>query len=199
MKIYKTISTVLHPIAVPTVVVTLYFLTIPMNFRMEQKWAVLSLIFVVTYIIPLLLMIVLKQLNMISTFKTKTIEQRKFPIAFMAILFYLLANTINSVVALTDLGLFFYAITVSLGITYFLFFIKVKLSIHLIALGAAVGFFLTLTHQYSQSYLLVIIVLLLISGIVANARLSMKAHVASEIYYGFFLGLISPIFLYYLL
>ena len=199
MKIHKTISSLLHPIAVPTVAVSMYFISVPIQFRSDQKWAVLSLIFVATYIVPLLLMIVLKQLNMIRTFKTKTIEQRKFPIAFMAILFYLLANTITSVSALTDLGLFFYAITLSLVITYVLFFFKIKLSIHLIALGAFIGFFLTLSQLYSQSYLLVTMVMFLVSGIVANARLSLKAHTVQEIYYGFFLGLIAPLILYHIL
>jgi hypothetical protein len=199
VKIYKTISSVLHPIAVPTVVVTLYFITVPINFRTDQKWALLSLVFVATYIVPLLLMIVLKQLNMISTFKTKTIEQRKFPIAFMAILFYLLANTITSVSALYDLGLFFYAITATLGVTYVLFFFKIKLSIHLISLGVSIGYFLTLSQLYNQSYLLLTMVFFLISGIVANARLHLKAHNVSEIYLGFFLGLLTPLAVYLIL
>ena len=55
MNIHKVISTIIHPIVVPTIGVTLYFLMVPVNFTTNQKFAVLSLIFVVTYLIPLLL------------------------------------------------------------------------------------------------------------------------------------------------
>ncbi len=199
MKIHKVISTIIHPIVVPTIGVTLYFLMVPVNFTTNQKFAVLSLIFVVTYLIPLLLMIVLKQLRMIRSFKTETIKERKFPIAFMSILFYLLGNTIRNLSAIEDLSLLFYASALALAITYFLFFLNTKLSIHLLSLGLCAGFFMLLSLEYSQSFLLLVIVILLFSGITGNARLVLKKHLQLEVYLGFLIGLVSPIMLYFFL
>lgn len=197
MNIHKVISTIIHPIVVPTIGVTLYFLMVPVNFTTNQKFAVLSLIFVVTYLIPLLLMIVLKQLRMIRSFKTETIKERKFPIAFMSILFYLLGNTIRNLSAIDDLSLLFYASALALAITYFLFFLNTKLSIHLLSLGLCAGFFMLLSLEYSQSFLLLVIVILLFSGITGNARLVLKKHLQREVYLGFLIGLVSPIMLYF--
>lgn len=199
MNIHKVISTIIHPIVVPTIGVTLYFLMVPVNFTTNQKFAVLSLIFVVTYLIPLLLMIVLKQLRMIRSFKTETIKERKFPIAFMSILFYLLGNTIRNLSAIEDLSLLFYASALALAITYFLFFLNTKLSIHLLSLGLCAGFFMLLSLEYSQSFLLLVIVILLFSGITGNARLVLKKHLQLEVYLGFLIGLVSPIMLYFFL
>lgn len=196
MNIHKLISTIVHPIVVPTVGVSLYFLTTTINFTTNQKLAVLSLIFVVTYVIPLLLMIVLKQLKMINSYKTETIKERKFPIAFMSILFYLLGNTIRNLSAIEDLSLLFYASSIALAITYFLFYKKIKLSIHLMSLGLFIGFFLVLSQEYSQSFLLLIIVAFLISGVLANARLVLKKHKQREVYVGFLLGLLCPVAIY---
>ena len=61
MQIHKVISTILHPIVVPTIGVMLYFLLIPNNLRSNHKLTILGLIFVVTYLIPLVILIILKK------------------------------------------------------------------------------------------------------------------------------------------
>ncbi len=95
MKFHKFISTILHPIVVPTIGVMLYFLIIPNTFESNQKLAILSLIFVVTYLIPLLILVLLKKLGFINSYQTETIKERKLPIALMIIVFYLLGNTLE--------------------------------------------------------------------------------------------------------
>lgn len=199
MNIHKIISTIIHPIVLPTIGVLLYFFTVPINFTTQQKFAVLSLIFVVTYVIPLLLMIVLKQLKMINSFKTESIKERKFPIAFMSILFYLLGNTIKNLSAIEDLSILFYATSIGLAITYILFFRGIKLSVHMMSLGLSTGFFMILSQEYSQSFLILIIIFVLVSGIVGNARLVLKKHLQREVYLGFSTGLLAPILFYFLL
>jgi len=39
--------------------------------------------------------------------------------------------------------------------------------------------------------------LFLLSGLIASARLHLKAHTEKEVYIGFFIGFISPIVLFY--
>ena len=55
-RFYKTISAVLHPIMVPTIGVLLYLLIIPNSYTSRQKTALLALIFVTTYLVPLLIL-----------------------------------------------------------------------------------------------------------------------------------------------
>ena len=197
MRFYKFISTILHPIVIPTIGVMLYFLLIPSNFLSSQKFAVLSSVFIFTYLVPLFILILFKRLKIIKNYKTESIGERKLPIALMVIVFYLLGNSMYKTGNLIDLGLLFNATSVGLLFIYFLLFFKIKASIHLLSLGIPAGFFMVLSNNYSQSYLLVIIIIFVLAGFLGSARLHLKAHNNNEIYTGFFLGIFIPILLNY--
>lgn len=199
MQFHKIISTILHPIVIPTIGVMLYFLLISNNFMGDQKFMVLSVVFIFTYLVPLLILILFKKLRIIKNYQTESIGERKLPVALMVALFYILGNTMDKAPNLRDLGLLFYATGIGLLIIYILFFFKVKASIHLLSLGLTAGFFMVLSSIYSQSFLIVIMVIFLLSGILASARLHLKMHTTKEIYIGFFLGVFTPIILNYFL
>ncbi|WP_181858132.1 hypothetical protein [Polaribacter sp. WD7] len=199
MKFHKFISIILHPIVIPTVGVFIYFLFVRKMFSSQQRLAIIGLTFVTTYIIPLLILILFKKLKVITSYHAESIKERKIPITMMIILFYLLGNTLFSTPNFRDFGLLFYATSLGLTIIYILFFFRLKVSIHLLSLGVSLGFFLMIDSLYSISFLPVIVILILLSGIVASARLHLKAHTSKEVYLGFFLGLISPIIIYFFL
>ncbi|MHB0754739.1 hypothetical protein [Polaribacter sp. M15] len=198
MRFHKSISTILHPIVFPTIGVMLYFLLTTNNYLSNQKFAILSVVFIFTYLVPLLILILFKKLGIIKSYKTESIKERKLPVALMIVLFYLIGNTMNSATNLRDLGLLFYATSIGLLFIYILFFFKIKASIHLLSTGISAGFFMVLGHNYSQSYLIIIIIVFLLSGVIASARLHLKAHTHKEIYIGFFVGMLTPIVLNYI-
>ena len=117
----------------------------------------------------------------------------------MITLFYLLGNTLNKTSSLTDLGLLFYATSLGLFIIYLLFNFNIKASIHLLSLGISIGFFMVLSSVYNQNLAILIIVLILLSGVLASARLHLEAHTNKEIYIGFFVGVLSNLGMYYIL
>jgi membrane-associated HD superfamily phosphohydrolase len=183
-------STVLNPIVIPTIGVMLYFLLTPNNFESNQKFKILSLVFTVTYLIPLLILILFKKFKVTKNYEPNTIKERKIPIGLMIVLFYLLGRTTSNI---GNLGLLFYATSLGLVLIYILFFFNIKASVHLLSLGLFAGFFMVLSTIYSQSYMLLIMIILLLSGILGSARLNLKAHTTKEIYIGFFIGLIAPL------
>lgn len=199
MKFYKFISTILHPIVIPTIGVMLYFLLIENNFGSNQKLAVLGLIFATTYLIPLFILILFKKIKLIKSFKTESISERKVPVLIMIVLFYLLGSTLQNIPNLRDLGLLFYATSLGLIFIYIFFAFKIKASIHLLSLGITTGFFMVLSIVYSQSFLLVIMIILVLSGLLASARLHIKAHKATEVYLGFLFGILAPFAVFYFL
>jgi hypothetical protein len=199
MGFYKLISTILHPIVIPTIGVMLYFLLIPNNLLQNQKLTILSLVFGVSYIIPLLILIFLKKTRIIKSYQPKSIRERKMPIALMTIVFYLFGNSLSSIANLRDLGLLFYATSLSLFLSYILFYFKIKASIHLLSLGISVGFFMVLSIVYTQSFAIVIVIIILLAGLLASARLHLKEHTPKEIYVGFFIGTVTPFCLQYFL
>lgn len=198
-KFYKIISVIFHPIVVPTIGVLLYFILIPSSYPSNLKLTLLSLIFVMTYLVPLLILILFKKLKLIESFNAHTIKERKLPVAMMIVLFYLLGNTIANIGAMRDISLLFYATSGALMLLYVFFVFKIKTSIHLLSLGISTAFFLIIDINNSSNFPLVIILNILIAGIVANARLYLKAHKPSEVYIGFFMGFISTFITYNIL
>ena len=142
MKFYKFISVILHPVVIPTIGCILYFLLLPnTNISSEYKLSLLSLVFISTYLVPVVLLVLLKKLKLIQSFKTETIKERKLPVAVMIVLFYLLGNTLSSTSIFYDIGILFHATSLGLFIIYILFSFNFKTSIHLLSLGVATGFF----------------------------------------------------------
>ncbi len=199
MKIPQFISVILHPIVIPTIGLMLYFLVTPITFESNQKLGVLSLVFIVTYIIPLLILVLFKKLKLIDSYKTATIQERKLPIAIMLVVFYLLGNTLNYIPNFNEIAMLFYATSLGLVVLYIIFHFQIKASIHLLSLGIFTGFFMVLSIIHNQSYLVIIMVTLLLSGIVASARLHLKAHTPKEVYIGYFTGLFATIVTYFIL
>ena len=177
----------------------LYFLLIPNTYYPNQKLSVLSLIFIVTYLIPLLILILFKRLNIIKSYQTESIKDRKLPVALMVFLFYLLGNTMKNTSNLVDLSLLFYATSMGLFLVYILFYLKIKTSLHLLSLGISAGFFMVLSSNYSLSYIILIIFIILMAGILASSRLYLKAHSKKEVYIGFFLGIAAPLIVNFIL
>ncbi len=189
----------LHPIVIPTIGITLYFILIQNSFSRNQKFAVLGLIFITTYIVPLLILILFRRFKLIKSFKADSIKERKVPVAMMIVLFYLLGNTLYGIENLKDLGMLFYATSLGLVSIYILFAFKIKTSIHLISIGITVGFFYVLSFIYQQNLIAVIVCGLLLSGMLASARLHLKAHTQKEVYLGFVLGFLAPSIVFYFL
>ena len=161
MRFHKIISTVLHPIVIPTMGVLLYFIFVSHTIPKNQQFLLLSLVFGVTYIVPLLTLVLLKALNFIEDFQVKTIKERRFPVIFMIILFFLLGDILVKNPALRDLGFLFYGTALSLFCIYLLFYFNIKSSLHLVSMGNAVSFFLIISTIHNSSMLPVIMILIL--------------------------------------
>jgi membrane-associated phospholipid phosphatase len=196
MKFYKFISTILHPIVLPTLGVFLYFVFVSQSFEKRLQLIVLGLVFALTYVVPVLLLLFLRNFGFIKDFQVSTIKERRFPVIFMIFLLYFLGNTIIQIPTIRNLGILFYGTSLSLTCIYLLFSVKLKSSLHLVSMGNMIGFFLIMTNINSLSMLPIIILLILLSGILASSRLYLKAHTPVELLIGFFLGIVCQFILF---
>lgn len=193
MNFHKLISTLFHPIMIPTIGTLVYFMLIPINFETTQKLSVLAVIFTCTYFIPLLVIVLFKKLKLISSFDSPKTKERKLPILLMTILFYTMASFFYKIPTIRDLGILFYATTGTLILAFLITSFKFKMSIHMMSLGLMVGFFMMMNKAYSHQFLTITIISFIIAGLVANARIGLKAHQPNEVYVGFFVGFITTI------
>lgn len=199
MRWHKFISTILHPIVMPTIGILLYFIFSPINLSSQQQLTILSIVFISTYIVPLLLLVFLKAIGYIKSYQVFSIKERKVPLFFMIALLFFLAELFQKLNIVKDLSYLFYGIVLGLTITYFLFFTRLKSSLHLLSMGGAVGYFLIFQEIQGINILPIIIIFIILSGLLATSRLYLKAHTPKEVYTGFFLGFTSQFIVYFLL
>ena len=86
MRFQKFISTILHPIVIPTLGVFLYFMFVSQSLERRLQLVVLGLVFVVTYIIPVFLLVFLKALELLKVFKFRPLKKGEF-LFFLWLLF----------------------------------------------------------------------------------------------------------------
>lgn len=199
LRFYKLISTLLHPIVIPTLGTLLFLSITPEVISIKRQYLLLAIVFIATYIVPLITLLVLKTLGVIKSFKVTTIKERKTPLFSLLIVFYLLGKFFYNIPVFEELGLLFYGTTIAIVVVYFLFFFNIKTSLHIMSMGSVIGFFLIFGNLYSISILPIVVVLIFLTGVLASARLHLKAHTPLEISVGFFVGLFCQFTIFYLL
>lgn len=198
MRFHKIISTLFHPIVMPTIGIMLYFLVTTKQIEPYQKLLAILIIFGTTYFTPLVLLFILKSLKKIDSYQLKKRKERKLPLAIMVVLFYTLGNLFKRILILEEISLLFHATSLGLITTYFLLNFSIKSSIHLLSIGISCGFFMTVALKSDESYMLIIIINFLIAGLLGSARLHLKAHSPKEVYVGLLIG-ISTVFGMYII
>lgn len=198
MKFHKLISVLLHPVVMPTVGVLLYFLIHPFNIPPKQQYLILGIVFLSSYILPIILLVLLKALGLIKSYQVVGIKERKIPLVFMTVIFYALGRLFYTNTVTQELANLFFGTSLSLILVYALFILKLKSSLHILSFGNAIGFFLFYTLSSGVNVLPLVAILFLLAGLLGASRLHLKAHTSIEIYLGFFLGIIGQTFAYYL-
>lgn len=196
MQFYKAISYIFHPIIFSIIATLLYFIILPSHITKQSEYSILIIVFLSTYFVPILLLLFLKKFKMISNFHLHTIDERKFPVLFMFVLFILLGKTLLATSLVNLLAYSFFGCALSLLLVYIGFFAKLKTSLHALSISGLIGFVCVLSFQYKLNLLVLIIFLFLLFGIVSSSRLRLKAHNSSEIYFGFLIGFISQLAVY---
>ena len=199
MRWHKFISTILHPIVMPTIGIILYFILTPVNLSRQQQYTMLAVVFIATYVIPVLLLILLKAIGSIKSYQVHSIEERKIPLFCMMTLLFFLGKFFLEITIIKDLSYLFFGVVFGLGLIYSLFIAKIKTSLHLLSIGSATGYFLLFQQIHNIYIIPLTIVFILLSGLLANSRLQLKAHTYKEVYLGFFIGLACPFLAYFLL
>ena len=62
------------------------------SFEKRLQLIVLGLVFALTYVVPVLLLLFLRNFGFIKDFQVSTIKERRFPVIFMILLLYFLGN-----------------------------------------------------------------------------------------------------------
>jgi len=200
MLVYKLISYIFHPLLFSFIGSFLYLFLSPKHIPKKQEYIILFVVFLSTYILPLFLLVVLKQFKLIKNYHLESIKERKYPVIFFIILSFMVGKMLIKTQIVDLLAFSFFGIALGLSITYLLFKFNLKTSLHTLGIGGILGFVIVLSYHYQLNFNLLIACLFILSGLIALSRLKLEAHIPKEIYFGFLIGFLTQIgsYFYYL-
>lgn len=159
----------------------------------ELQLRILGLITIATYIIPLLLLFVLKRSKRIQSYELSEIQERKSPVIAMVLIFYTLSNLLGNFGQLSILAMLFMGCAISSAICYMAFAKQLKASIHMIGAATASSFILIYSVLYQTNLLTAFAISVAIAGLIGQARLHLKAHSPKEIFWGTVIGVFGQL------
>jgi len=196
MKFAKFISYFFHPINFSIIGAMLYFLFIPKYIYKPLEHTILIVLFIGTYLFPILLLFLMRRFGLIHSYHMATIEERKFPTLLFISISIFMGYWLYKTSVVNLLALFYFGYGVGLIGSYILLYFNQKISLHTAAIGGLIGFLIYYSYQFEINLIVLFILLFVLSGIIASARLKLNAHILSEVFYGFFLGILSQLIVY---
>ncbi len=189
-KVARVISIVFHPVLIPTLGFLLllnsgfYFSLL----TIEAKRFLLLVIFLSTCILPML-MVAMLALNPKFDITMPGSKDRILPLLASAAFYYLGFILLGKVKAVPEFKLFMIA-SVLVIVALLIISFKWKISNHMAAVGGLTGTMFALSFKGGLNPVYSVIIVVLLSGIVGTARLSLNKHNIWQVIAGYALGFV---------
>lgn len=191
--ISKLVSYLFHPIFLPLAGTVSYFLITPKYTTIELQSGNILPIFILTIIIPILSFFILKNIGVVSSvFLTKP-QERPYPLMINLILLLMILLKVIPDNYTIELYFFFLGLIAATSTCLFLLLIRFKTSLHMMGMGSILMFLIALSFHFERNIVIAISFILFFSGVVATARLFLKAHSRAELLIGFLVGMMSQL------
>lgn len=192
----RIISTLFHPLLIPTLGLFLIF-NVGGHFAympFEHQRIVYLIVFLSTCILPLSLIPLFLLLGVIKSIYMEERRERLMPVAFTG-LFYLLGYYFLArfPVVPSFIQGFMLATLLTIIVAMLITFIW-KISMHMIGIGGLAGALLALSMRFGLDIWVVFSLIVLISGLLGSSRLYLNSHTPLQVHVGFFLGFIIVFF-----
>ena len=198
MKLSKVISFFFHPIFMPTYAIFLLFAFSPLFsdfMSMSQKIQIVQLVIIFTLLLPIFSVLTLKKFNIVTSIYMENREERRWPLLFTIIWYYLLFRFLDSIhIQYIVIQFLFGAMLILLlAIIVSNFW---KISLHMLGIGGVLGAFFAIQTLFGGNIFL-IITLLFCAGLVGFARVNEDAHTLKQVYLGFLVGFCTEFLIFY--
>tara|TARA_R110000850_G_scaffold277058_1_gene421931 strand:- start:175548 stop:176153 length:606 start_codon:yes stop_codon:yes gene_type:complete len=194
MNVFLKIAAYLfHPLWIPTLGVGLYYRVTPRHIIPELMYSKLLVVFILTFLVPLLLFFLLKTLKVIKSIHLSEVKERRVPLMIQCFLFVVLIKLVFEYYHYPELYYFFVGALVSAITAFILVLFKFKVSLHMIGIAGITMFIIALSIHFKINTLVLIGLLFFINGWVASSRLHTESHSPAELIFGFFIGFIPQL------
>lgn len=177
----------------PTFFVALYFHYSPLAsslLPLTYKIMVFAIVFFFTFLMPGLTVFMMTKTGQVHSLLLRTAQERRLPF-LMTTLYYFMAYylmrevRVPSLFSMTMLGAAI-SVGIAAGVTFFW-----KISIHMIGIGGVCGALLGLCRYLDADLTYPLVAFIVLSGLLASARLERKAHTPAQLLVGFLVGVLS--------
>jgi hypothetical protein len=186
----KILSYLFHPLLVPTYVLLVMIRLNPYLFYGLAAAKAISIVAYSTFFFPAVAILLMKKLGFISSLEMPDKQQRIIPLIVVIVCFVWNYLSVKQTGFPQPFTWFILGAVISLFLAFFINVFQ-KLSLHTVALSGAL-MAIMMMFFYAQlaanAYFLLIILIL---GAVASARLYLKAHTPREINTGFIVGILG--------
>ncbi len=193
-KIAKIISVIFHPMLMPTygIILMFSFPTYLQSMQYELKKAIVLIVFLSTFITPLLAFLMLTSLKIIKSIELADKKERLIPyavaLAFLSGTLFLFLNFPANIPSYIFIFLLLSIIGLVI-LTLLNFWIKV--SAHSSGASGLFAFFTFFLFQFNLDPIILLLPAAIITGIISWARLQLNAHTPKEIYLGILAGVFT--------
>lgn len=194
MKTAKIISILGHPIFHPTWMMIILLLSGLTRFTSGNEAIFLIVTLSMTCVLPALIMALMKKWNIIGSLEMEDRDDRLGPLFIMILFLYATLRFFNRIQLLSVFSLYLTTIIAATILAFIITFFW-KISLHALGWGCFTASLFLMT-MISDMYMPYFIGSIIISGIVASARLKLKSHSNAQIFTGFTMGFAIVIITY---
>lgn len=190
------ISVVMHPLLMTTFLFLAIFLSapallVPINYTSTAMGWIMLMVFLTTFVIPMLSLASLKLTGTISNFTLYERRERVLPFLFVAVFYGVATYMFSTKLEISTIINLIFQLVTALVFAAALITAFWKISIHCIGIFGVLGALLALNMKFDEGILLIpIVISMLAAGATVGARLQLNAHSQGQAYAGAGLGLL---------
>jgi len=188
------ISVVFHPLFIATYVTAFLLYVHPYVFSGFPEglkfFRLVSVIFNTAFV-PLFAVFLMWRLKLVESMMLKTQKDRIIPLIIATIFYFWIMYVSNNLPENPEIfSIFLKGSFIAVCVAWF-FNIFFKISMHAVAIGAALTFFIYFSFTDSEPSGLYLAIVVLITGLVLTARMIVSDHTPGDIYVGLFFGALA--------
>jgi hypothetical protein len=204
MRVLATIISVLfHPMLMATYGCLLIFFGIEntvYNYltSLGTKWKISVIVFIFSFIFPVLTIYILYKLKHLPSITLSEQKHRSFPYLMTSLYYFGLCYMLLDINIWPSIKVFIAGGGAAIMLTA-LINLRYKISAHMVGMGGLLGVLISISYLIRFDMTIYYIILIVLAGIVGFARLALGEHKPSQIYTGFFLGILVQTGLFFAL
>lgn len=188
------LSVLFHPMLMATYGVAILLFGLPgsvYDFMTPAavKWSILSMVFLITFVLPVLNIYLLYKLKRIPSLLLSDRESRGLPYVITALFYFGQVYLLLDVNIWNSIKVFIFG--AGLAILLCAFINRwYKISAHLVGLGGLLGVLFSVSMLLQTDLVWMLFLLVIIAGLLGTARMVLAEHKGGELLSGFALGLL---------